>query len=462
MAPSRTDSSVGSAIDKSNLKVIALASPADGHTFPVLRIVEELVLRGYDVTLLAGEGFKERTAAAGAHYIPVPPYDGIEDVTAEIATIVDLGDRFSTAVIKLFIEPTASRMEVLYAALELVKRENPHHKILLLTESFFLGDHPLFLGAPLPKGYTERPRAININACPYGLRSVDTAPFGLALVPDGKPESREVYRQMHRDSLDGPLAAAAALQKKTFTELGVKNWESIEARHPFDVLATTADVTLQMCPTSVEYQRSDIHPKVRFIGALPPRPPKQSFVPPPFWNTMIAGNRRVVVVSQGTIAVRYDQLLIPAMNALADRNDVSVVAILGRRGAQLPAETAIPSNAHVVDYLSYDMILPRASVFVLNAGYGGFMHGIVNGVPMVLAGGSEDKPEVANRGEYAGVGINLRTGTPTEIQIREAVDEILSHSKYEKRVKEIQVENENMRAMDSVEEEIIRWAATMD
>ncbi|OAA70212.1 UDP-glucuronosyl/UDP-glucosyltransferase [Akanthomyces lecanii RCEF 1005] len=461
MAPSRTDSNFGSAVDKSNLKVIALASPADGHTFPVLRIVEELVLRGYDVTLLAGEDFKERTAAVGAHYIPVPPYDGIDKITAELSTITDLGDRIGAAMTKLFIEPTASRMSVLYAALELVKRENPSHKILLLTESFFLGDHPLFLGAPLPKGYSERPRAININACSYALSSVDTAPFGLALVPDGMPESREMYRKMHRDLLNGPLAAAAALQKKTFSELGAKYMDSVEACHPIDVITTTADVTLQMCPPSLEYQRSDTHPKVRFIGALPPRPPKQSFVPPPFWNTVIDGTRRVVVVSQGTVAVRYDQLLIPAVQALADRNDIFVVAVLGRRGAALPVETVIPSNAHVVDYLSYDIMLPRASVFVLNAGYGGFIHGIVNGVPMVLAGGSEDKPEVANRGEFAGVGINLRTGTPSQIQIREAVDEILSNSKYEKRVKELQAENENMRAMDSVEEEIIRWT-TMD
>lgn len=458
MAPSRTDASVGSTVDKSNLKVIALASPADGHTFPVLRIVEELVLRGYDVTLLAGEDFKERTAAVGAHYIPIAPYDGIHEITSELSAISDLGDRMGTAMTKLFIEPTASRMSVLYAALERVKRENPSHKILLLTESFFLGDHPLFFGAPLPRGYTERPRAININACSYALSSVDTAPFGLALVPDGTPESREMYQKMHRDLLNGPLAAAMALQKKTLTQLGAKYMDSVEACHPFDVITTAADVTLQMCPPSLEYQRSDIHPKVRFVGALPPRPPKQNLVAPPFWNAIIAGTKQVVVVSQGTIAVRYDQLLIPAMHALADRNDIFVVAVLGRRGALLPTETMIPSNAHVVDYLSYDMILPRASAFILNAGYGGFIHGIVNGVPMVLAGETEDKPEVANRGEFAGVGINLRTGTPSQIQLREAVDELLSNSKYEKRVKELQAENENMRAMDSVEQEIMRWA----
>ncbi|EGX87935.1 putative glycosyltransferase [Cordyceps militaris CM01] len=459
MVPSRTDPTTSDVVDKSKLKIVALASPADGHTFPILRIVEELVLRGYDVTFLAGADFEERTAAVGAHHVPVPPYDNINRIMAEVAAIQDPGARLSTAMARLFIEPTAGRMAVLYAALAQVKRDKPGHTVLLLTESFFLGDHPLLLGAPPPEGFVRRPRAVNIHACSYGLTSVDCAPFGMTVVPDGTAESRAVYRQLSADLLAGPLAASVALQKKTLAELGATNLEHVGDRHPLDVITTAADVTLQMCPPSVEYHRSDVHPKVRFVGALPPRVRKQGFVAPPFWDTIVDGKNKIVVVSQGTVAQRYDQLLIPAMHALADRDDVVVVAILGCRGAKLAPEITIPSNAHVVDYLSYDAVLPHASAFVMNAGYGGFMHGIVNGVPMVLAGGTEDKPEVANRGEFAGVGINLRTGTPSQTQIREAVDEILSNSKYRNRVKEIQLENENMSAMDAVEEEILKWAA---
>ncbi|EJP62360.1 UDP-glucosyltransferase [Beauveria bassiana ARSEF 2860] len=459
MSPSRSEPLIDNLVDRSNLKIVALASPADGHTFPLLRIVEELVLRGYDVTFLASEDYRARTAAVGAYFVPVPPYDDIQRITTELSVIADPGERMNAAMIELFITPTAGRMATLYAALEDVKREKPLHKVVLLTESFFLGDHPLFLGAPLPKGFTRRPRAINIHACSYGLSSVDSAPFGLTIIPDGTAESREKYRKLHSDMLTGSLAESVALQKKVLTELGATNMDEVEGRNPLDVIATTADVTLQMCPPSLEYRRSDIHPKVRFIGALPPRAPPKTFSAPPFWNTVINGSKRVVVVSQGTVAVRYDQLLVPAMHALADRDDIVVVAILGQKGAELPGEVAIPSNAYTVDYLSYDAMLPYASVFVLNAGYGGFMHGIVNGVPMVLAGGSEDKPEVANRGEFAGVGINLRTGTPSQRQIRQGVDEILSNPKYKRRVKEIQLENEKMKAMDSVEKEILKWAA---
>lgn len=459
MVPSLINGGRSGAANKSNLKIVALASPADGHTFPVLRIVEELVIRGYDVTFLAGDSFKERATAIGAQFISVPPYDDLEAITAELCAIEDEGERVGAAMVKLFIEPTAGRAAVLYAALEQVKRQSPSKKVVLLTESFYLGDHPLYFGAPLPKGYEKRPRAININACSYSLRSVDTAPFGLAIVPDRAPASRDKYKQMHEYLLKGPLATAIALQKDNFTRLGAKPFGDSATCHPLDVLATSADVTLQMCPPSLEYKRSDVHPKVRFIGALPPRARKNEQSLPPFWASVTKGDRRVVVVSQGTIAVDYSQLLIPALRSLGSRSDILAVAILGRKGAKLPADIQVPSNAHVVDYLSYDTILPYASAFVLNAGYGGFMHGIVNGVPMVLAGGSEDKPEVANRGEFAGVAINLRTGTPSQAEIHRAVSEILSNSQYELRVKEIQLENENMKAMDAVEREITEWAA---
>ncbi|KAJ6789860.1 hypothetical protein PWT90_10798 [Aphanocladium album] len=459
MAPSRTETGINGAIEKSSLKILALASPAEGHTYPVLRIVEELVIRGYDVTLLAGEEFRARTTVIGAQFVPVPPYEDIDNIILQLGAIEDQAVRVGAAMSKLFIEPTASRMAVLYAALEDIKRQDSSQRVILLTESFYLGDHPLFLGAPLPQGYVKRPRAININACSYALRSVDTGPFGLAIVPDGTDESREQYKQMHDDLLKGPLAAAAALQKKTLIELGAKNLDATEPRHPLDVITTTADVTLQMCPPSLEYERSDIHPKVRFVGALPPRTQKHDMQLLPFWDVVAKGDKSVVVVSQGTVAVDYSHLLIPTIQGLAERADVVVVAILGRRAAKLPSDIQIPSNAHVVDYLSYDAILPYASAFVANAGYGGFMHGIVNGVPMVLAGGSEDKPEVANRGEFAGVAINLRTGMPSKEAIRNAVQEILSNPKYKLRVREIQTENASLKAMDSVEEEIMKWAA---
>ena len=47
---------------------------------------------------------------------------------------------------------------------------------------------------------------------------------------------------------------------------------------------------------------------------------------------------------------------------------------------------------------------------VTNGGYGAVQRALIAGVPLVVAGNTEDKPEVAARVECFGAGVNLRTG----------------------------------------------------
>jgi UDP:flavonoid glycosyltransferase YjiC (YdhE family) len=142
------------------------------------------------------------------------------------------------------------------------------------------------------------------------------------------------------------------------------------------------------------------------------------------------------------------------MEALAHREDIIVVGTLGKRGERLPEDVAIPANSRIVDYVPYNAILALADVFVFNGGYGGFMHGVMNGVPMVIAGMAADKGEVAARAEWAGIALNMRTNNPTKGAVLEAVDRALSDEKMKARAMEIKEENENMNALEAVEAEI--------
>lgn len=49
---------------------------------------------------------------------------------------------------------------------------------------------------------------------------------------------------------------------------------------------------------------------------------------------------------------------------------------------------------------------------------------------IVIAGDTEDKPEVATRVSWSGVGINLKTGHPKPDAIRSAVETVLSPPRY--------------------------------
>jgi UDP:flavonoid glycosyltransferase YjiC (YdhE family) len=73
-----------------------------------------------------------------------------------------------------------------------------------------------------------------------------------------------------------------------------------------------------------------------------------------------------------------------------------------------------------------------------------------HGVPLVVAGEAQDKPEVAGRVEWSGVGINLRTARPDEAAIRSAVRRILSEGSFRDRARGIQTQIEEHAALGTI------------
>jgi UDP:flavonoid glycosyltransferase YjiC (YdhE family) len=98
----------------------------------------------------------------------------------------------------------------------------------------------------------------------------------------------------------------------------------------------------------------------------------------------------------------------------------------------------LPLNTYVAEYIPHDVLLPKVDVMVTNGGYGAVQRALATGVPLVVAGNTEDKPEVAARVAWAGAGINLRTGTPTPGAVRAAVRTVLNDDRYLLRARELE------------------------
>nr|RBQ92425.1 hypothetical protein FVER53263_11316 [Fusarium verticillioides] len=280
-----------------------------------------------------------------------------------------------------------------------------------------MGANPISLGGPLPKGYTKRPKVINSNPIPYMATSIDTAPFGPGLPPDSTESGRARNQFMNQMMVGGPFADVIAHQEEVLKNLGAT--EILEPQIPFHYWMLMHDLSIQMCPPSLEYSRSDVPSNVKFSGCATPKPIPADFDYPSWWDDVKHGDRRLV-------ARRFS-----------------------------PDDITIPSNTRVIDHLPYDALLPHASVFAMNAGYGGFLHGVTNGVPLVLAGETEDKPEIATRGEWSGVAVNLKTGRPTPDMVRLGVERILADGSFRKRVDETKAENEAMKFFDFIEELVL-------
>ncbi|HEX5859717.1 MAG TPA: nucleotide disphospho-sugar-binding domain-containing protein, partial [Microbacterium sp.] len=136
------------------------------------------------------------------------------------------------------------------------------------------------------------------------------------------------------------------------------------------------------------------------------------------------GSRQPVVhVTQGTQNVDPDDLIRPTLEALAAM-DVLVIATTGLRDrTELPF--AVPANARVSDFVPHSELLPHVDVMVTNGGWGGTLAALSHGVPLVVAGGDLDKPEVAARVAWSGAGVNLKTGRPNAQRVRAAVERVL-------------------------------------
>lgn len=344
----------------------------------------------------------------------------------------------------------------------------PNRQVILFNEILFLGALPYLLGASLPKGYEgeNKLKVINFHTTIDWTGGDEVAPYGLALPPPKGEEDRTRYRQLY-DEMRPAAKETMEYANRMMRSLGAT--KDLSGDFFFSAVTLLPDVVIMACSPSLEYPRNTrdhLPTKIKYIGGLPLKTcSKVVDTFPPWWDEVKdnarlpssdSSRRKVIFVSQGTANIDdYSELVIPTIAALGAREDVIVVATLGKRAARLPDSVAIPGNTKVVDYLPYDAILSMADVFAFNGGYGGFMHGVMNGVPMIFAGTAADKGEVAARAEWAGIAVNLRTNTPTKVMILDAVERVLDDGRMKARAMELRQENEAMDSLGEIERQIL-------
>ncbi|KAI0014934.1 glycosyltransferase family 1 protein [Xylariomycetidae sp. FL0641] len=450
--------------EKKKPLLVFVSTPMAGHVLTIIRLAHLLIQRGYDAVFLTSAEFKDRVEKIGAEYyecsVCFPP--GVLEAREKIP----IGPERSIWDLEhVFLAPMPSRSASMRALLEMVRERDPDRPVIIMNELMSMAPMPFMHGAPLPKGYAAFPKVINLNVLPVLCTSDDTAPCGPGLPPDATPAGRTRNRMLHAMML-GPgsaFSAVDALLRRHLRDLGCT---AAPAASFFDAFFLAADTTFQLSSPSMDYPRSDLPLKIRYAGALPP-PAVDAAVPfPPGCPDLRANGalgpearKKVVLVTQGTLNVAdYSELIEPTLAALAPRDDTLVVAILGVRGAALPARVAVPANAAVLDYAPYDQLLPHADALVFNAGYGGYAHAAVHGVPVVVAGVAEDKAEVAARAEHAGLGLNLRTQRPASRDVAAAVARVLREPAFARRAARVALDNRDMDPVHLIDRQIREYA----
>ncbi|WP_427133689.1 glycosyltransferase [Pseudarthrobacter sp. S9] len=205
-----------------------------------------------------------------------------------------------------------------------------------------------------------------------------------------------------------------------------------------------SDAVIQTGSASLDFPRRIANPKVRYVGALLPYRAKA--VPDAFSAERPRQNSRTVVVTQGTVDNKdHGKLIVPAIEALKDMDALVIVATGGVGTRELRQRYLLP-NVVVEDFVDFDKAFASTDVFITNGGFGGVLLSLSHGVPVIAAGINEGKSDVNARVEYAGVGINLRTESPSAEALAAAVQKVFSDPAWKARA---QAMREQFEAEDS-------------
>ena len=365
------------------MKILFASTPATGHINPLLAITRILLAEGHEITFLTGSAFRDRIENSGAKFVSLQgraDFDGRDflAVAPELKDIPPGLEWFRVAIERIFIDSLPAQHQGLLQALEECQAD------VIVGDDMFFGVLPMLLGSQ-----SKRPPVVLCGTSFLHLGREDGAPNFLGLPPATTDEQRHQYVDIAREYDEAVDQPSLLSLNEVLNALGVGP-VSVPLFHS---VVELADAYMQLSVPRFEFPRQIPH-SVHFVGT-PPIIPGQAQLPP--WAHELDGSRKVVLVTQGTVANHNFGLLIaPTLAALANEPDVLVVATTGGRPVDaIPG--AVPSNARVASFLPFEWLLPRVDVLVTNGGYGSVNQAMSFGIPLVTAGMTEDKADVNAR-----------------------------------------------------------------
>jgi MGT family glycosyltransferase len=372
--------------------VLAYTSPARGHLFPLVPLLDELRDRGHQVSVRTLASQLEMLRDRGLDAGPISPQiEGIE--------IDDWKARTAQGAFKRGVAGFARRAE--HELTDLQAAIDAADPDLLLIDVQTWGAGALAESGGLPWA----------TWCPYPLpiRSREAPPFGPGLRPARGPLGRVRDAALNRVFLGSAERVVA------------KNLNPIRARLGLPAFAGASEMfaapplILYQTAEPFEYPRSDWPANVRMVGPMTWDPPATE----PDWLGRLDGP--VVLVSTSSEFQDDGRLVEVALEALADE-DVTVVATLP--AANAPG-VRVPANARVERFIPHGPLLKRSACAVTHGGMGVTQKALAAGVPVCVVPFGRDQLEVARRVEVCGAGTRLRASRLSPERMRGKVLEAI-------------------------------------
>ena len=406
------------------MKILFANFPADGHFNPLTGLAAYLKEQGHDI-----RWYTSRVYADKLRQLQIPHFtfkkamdlsaDKIEEIFPERSKKRSQISKLKFDIINAFI----LRGPEYYADLKDVYKQFPFE--LMVADC-------AFTGIPFVKELMKVP-VVSIGVFPLAEKSRDLPPPGLGMMPS------DTWYGKIRQAILRRISDTVIFREPNRVLYKVMDQYKIPHNHEslFDMMIRKSDVLLQIGTPGFEYYRSDLGENIRFVGPLLPHAGTKER--PRWFDDRLREYRKVVLVTQGTVERDVTKILVPTLEAFRD-TDTLVVATTGGSDTQRLRDAYPYKNIIIEDFIPFNDVMPYATVYVTNGGYGGTMLGIMNRLPLIVAGVHEGKNEICARVGYFKLGINLRTERPTPAAIDQAVNRIVNDREYKDNVKELAAE----------------------
>ena len=397
--------------------------PLSGHVNPGLPIARRLLERGHEVVWYSGPHFRERIEATGACFEPFRRAVAFHDETVRThfgkVPVRLLMAHAGFYIRKVFYDPMLPYYQDLQDILLHFSAD------ALITDEWFTGAIPLAEKGVLPW--------VMFGNSPLLMFADDFPTPGTGQMP---PKNLYQRKQIHFANLIGEVLFIPIQRyiNRLRAECGLPRLSRFFAAQNLH----TAALVLKFNTEVFEFPHGQLPASVHFVG--PVLPENGDYAEHPWLERIRSATIPNIFLTQGSVD-SYDirKLILPTIKALKHFPANLLISTGGRDPGSLKA--LYPQDNIIIErYIPYTVVVPHLRMMITNGGYGGVSTALRFGVPLIIAGNSEDKPEIASRIRYCGAGINLNTGRPSPAAIRRAVRKILHEPYYTARAQRVQAD----------------------
>jgi UDP:flavonoid glycosyltransferase YjiC (YdhE family) len=370
------------------LKILIGAFGDAGHAFPAIALGSALSKRGHDVAVQTWRRWREHVERERMRFHAAPEYQ---------------------------VFPTRERPLKPYEAVVRAAGET-RPLVAALRPDVVVSD--ILTLAPALAGELEgRPWATLVPHL-YPPPADGVPPFGLGAMLPRHALGRAAWKLL------SPLVGAGL-------ERGRKELNETRRRLGLAPLAHVhGGISRELCLVAtfpqLEYPRA-WPGHVHVTGPIVWEPPAEGVEPPP-------GDEPLVLVAPSTSQDLRFGLVRAALRGLAEL-PVRVLATANRPLGERTLD--VPSNARLVEWLSYSRTMPRADLVICHGGHGTVARALSYGVPVISVPAAGDMAENGIRVQWAGTGLCLPARLLTPSTLRWVAQEVLDDPAFGARAGEL-------------------------